>query len=143
MIAQVEGGAQVIDAAIRHSWEAGAVAAILVVMAVGIGYLMRAMWNVNQRLAERVSNLENQFINKLMAIVENTTEATVANTQMLERTAQAIDKLESAVEISLRTQQGIMARMETSPCLMAVALSEETKERLSVARDAAREHASK
>ena len=143
MIAQVEGGAEVINAALRHSWEAGAVAAILVVLLVGIGYLMRALWNINQRLAERVSNLESQFIDKLMGIVEGTTKAVVANTQMLDRTAQAIDKLESAVEVSLRTQQGIMSRIETSPCLMAVALSEETKERLSVAREAAREHASK
>ena len=131
-----------IDAALRHSWEAGAVAAILVVLLVGIGYLMRALWNINQRLAERVTNLENQFIEKLMGIVEDTTKAVVANTQMLERTAHAIDKLESAVEISLRTQQGIMARMETSPCLMAVALSEETKGKLTAARDAAREHTS-
>ncbi len=126
-----------IDAAIKHSWEAGAVAVMLIVMLVGIGYLMRALWNVNQRLADRVTNLENQLTTKLMEIVEGTTQAVVANTQMLERTAQAINSLESAVEQSLRTQQGIMARIEASPCLMSVALSKETQDRLAAAREAA------
>ena len=137
MIAQVQGGAEVIDAAVRHSWEAGAVAVMLIVMLVGIGYLMRAMWNVNQRLAERVTNLESQLTEKLMSIVQETTTAVVANTEMLSRTASAIAKLELAVEQSLNTQQLIMTRIEASPCLMVAALSQETKDRLVAAREAA------
>ena len=137
MVAQVQGGSEVIDAAIRHSWEAGAVAIMLIVMLAGIGYLMRALWNINQRLAERVTNLETQFIDRLMGIVADTTKAVVANTAMLERTAQAISKLELAVEQSLHTQQSIVARIETSPCLMAAAFSNETKEKLLRAQEAA------
>jgi hypothetical protein len=56
---------------------------------------------------------------------------------MLERTAGAIDKLEQAVEQSLRTQQTMMARMEATPCLMASSLSKESTERLKAARRAA------
>ena len=140
MLAQVEGGADVIDAAVRHSWEAGAVAVMLVVMLAAIGYLMRALWNINQRLAERVTNLETQLTDKLLGIVEETTKAVAANTQMMERTASAIDKLEAAVEHSLQTQQGILARVETSPCLMGEALSEETQNKLAAAREAAQAH---
>ena len=138
MIAQVQGGADVIDAATRNSWEAGAVAVVLLVSLGGVGYLMRALWTVNQQLAERVTNLENQLTEKLMEIVEDTTKAVVANTQMLERTAVAIDSLERAVEQSLRTQQTIMGRIETSPCMMSEVFSEETKGRLLAAREGAK-----
>lgn len=134
MIAQVEGGAEMVDAAIRHSWEAGAVAVILIVLLAGIGYLMRAVWSINQRLADRVTNLETQLTDKLMGIVEETTRAVAANTIMLERTATAIGKLEAAVELSLHTQQGIMARIDASPCLMVKLLSKESKDRLELCK---------
>ena len=102
---------------------------------------MRAMWQVNQRLAERVTNLETQFIDKLMETVENTTKIVAANTVVMERTAMAIDKLEAAVEASLRTQQGIIARVEASPCLMSTVLSEESKGRIAAAKRVASEDA--
>lgn len=137
IVGQIEGGAEVIDAATRHSWEAGAVAVILLVMLGGIGWLMRALWNVNTRLAERVTKLETILSDRLIAIVEDTTKAVSANTQMMERTANAIDRLEAAVEASLHTQDVILARIETSPCLMSTALSKETQDRLTQARDAA------
>ena len=136
-MAQVDGGSEVIDAAIRHSWEAGAVAVVLLVMLAGMGYLMRALWIINQRLAERVTNLETQFTDKLVVIVTDTTKAVTANTEMLGQTSRAIDKLEQAVEQSLITQRTIMARMESQPCLMATSLSKETKDRLLAAREAA------
>jgi hypothetical protein len=141
MLAQIDGS-PMIDAAAKHSWEAAAVAIVLLVMLGSMGWLMRALWTINQRLAERVTNLEGQLADRLVAIVEQTSVAITANTQMLERTATAIDKLEKAVEHSLRTQDTLMARMEAAPCLMEAALSEETRDRLATARETARKRIS-
>jgi hypothetical protein len=137
LLAQIEGGGNVIDAASKHSWEAGAVALILIAMASGLWYLLRGMWTINQRLADRVTHLENMFSEKMVRIVESTTDAISGNTRMMEKTAAAIDKLEAAVERSLETQNVIMTRMETSPCLMASVMSDETTRRLEEARKAA------
>ena len=136
--AQVTGADTVVDVASRHSWEAAAVAMVLVAMLVGIGYMMRLFWTINQRLAERVTKLEDTIEGRLITVIESTTAALVDNTQMMERAASSIDKLESAVERSLHTQETMLIRMETSPCLMEKSLSEETQRRLAQARAAAK-----
>jgi hypothetical protein len=137
MLAQIEGGAEVVKTAISHSWEAGAVAVILLACLGSIGYLMRALWLINQRLADRVTHLEEEFANKLLMMVEVTTRSVEANTTMLDRATRAMDKLEEAVERLMLTQQAMLARLEASPCVMVGVLSDETKRKLQEAREAA------
>ena len=134
ILAQVTGADTVVDVASRHSWEAAAVAMVLVAMLVGIGYMMRVFWQINQRLADRVTTLESTIESRLIAVVESTSTALTANTQMMEKVSVSVDKLETAVEHSMHTQQAMLTRMESSPCLLTSSLSEETKRRLAEAR---------
>ena len=138
LLGQIDSGGEVVDKAISHSWEAGAVALILLVMVWTIGWMLKAVWRVNQRLAERVTTLESQFTDRLLVIVDNTSTAIAANTAMLERTSGAIGSLEQAVEKSLHTQEAILNRIESSPCLMEREFSQETRDRLARARQAAK-----
>jgi len=138
MILAQAGAETVIDAAAKHSWEAAAVALILAVMLGGIAWMLRVFWQINQRLAERVTTLENTIESRLIAVVESTSNALTANTQMMDKVSSSIDKLESAVERSMHTQETMLIRMETSPCLMEKSLSEETQRRLAQARAAAK-----
>jgi hypothetical protein len=70
-------------------------------------------------------------------MLEITTRTVEANTTMLDRATQAMDKLEEAVERQMLTQQAMLARLEASPCVMQSALSDETKRKLQDAREAA------
>jgi hypothetical protein len=70
------------------------------------------------RIASRVSNLETFINEKLMALVENSTNALAANTSALERTYGALEKAE---DIALKTHTAtirLIERMESNPCLL-------------------------
>lgn len=143
LLAQVPGADEVIESAADHGWEAVGLAIVLVTTIGCIGWMIRSLWALNERLATRVTNLETTIETKLIVIVERSVASLQANTTMMERAASAIEKLEDAVEHSLHTQELIVAKMETSPCLMASALSDETKQRLHAAQQAAVERAKK
>lgn len=126
MLAQIPGTDRLVSDAAAHSWEAAAVAVILLVLLGTIGWLIRVLWVINQRLSVRVDKLELSIEEKLIKIVENTTATIAANTEVMNRAANAIDKLEVAVEQSQQSQVAILARIEASPCLMRAVFSKET-----------------
>lgn len=139
--AQVPGANELVTTAASHGWEAAAIAVVLLTMIASVGWLMKSLWAINQRLADRVTNLESKIEDRLMGLVEATTAVVTSNTEMLRRTARAIEKLELAVERSQNAQATILARIETSPCLITEAFSPETVQRIQQAREAAKKAA--
>ena len=111
MFAQIPGTDAVIKQAAEHSWEATAIAIVLLVLLTTVGWLIRVLWVINQRLAARVDKLELSVEDKLIKIVESTTSIIASNTEVMSRAAIAIEKLEVAVEQSQHAQVAILARI--------------------------------
>jgi len=135
MFGQIPGADKAIESAATHGYEAIVVVIVLLTLLGAVGWLMRALWSINQRLADRVTSLEGKIEDRLMTIVENTSAQLASNNVVMEKTIGAINNLEKAVEESVRDQRRIMLRIENSPCVAAAIFSEETKARLKTASE--------
>ena len=128
MLAQVPGTDTLIDTAASHGWEAAAIAVVLITLLTGLGVLMRALWSVNARLANRVTNLETTIEGKLFGLVERSITAFTAHADVMDHSINVISSLEVTVNKSLEAQQKIITRLENSPCLATVLFSKETQQ---------------
>jgi hypothetical protein len=128
MLAQIPGTDTAIHEASKHGWEAVMLVIIIIVLFGGFGILFKVLMNIQS---------------ELLKIIQSTTEAITANTATNTALVGSINKLENTVEKSHVTQTVMLARMETSPCLMSGAFSNETNERFKRLREEALKEMSK
>jgi len=109
LIAQIEGLNKAVDAAAGKSWEAVTVVVVLGAFILAIGFIAKwfigsfdrqlaASFTREERLAARITELENFIRDTLMGMIKNTETA-------LNGTKQAIDRL--------------VQTLEDKPCLMS------------------------
>jgi hypothetical protein len=152
-LAQIEGTDIALETAAKHSWEAVVIVVVLVFLLGVVGTLLSvAVWSIKhqrkveaardtrehqreQILMDRVTSLEGKIEEKLLSIVETSTQALGAstaalaeNSAVLRHTNECLDTLKAAVIETHRDQIRLLARIEASPCVARSLMSPETRE---------------